>query len=197
MEWVWGCTWGECRCRAALDLTQGPSLSLESALSMPSAPVKKGSEGWGEWEVLVTGQIGASPALWLRDLLGSYPTNAALRIVRAFYSSATNQLRAPDQVTFSSGSQFPHLYNEGIGINSLKGPFQSCVRGSDSNCIKLSTYGCWTVSCIRMRWQETHMTQFLPLLMESGFIALCIAFLQEHITFVSEKRQRKGKKQTK
>lgn len=95
--------------------------------------------------------IGASPALWLRDLLGGYPTNAALRIVRAFYSSATHQLRAPDPVTFSSGSQFPHLYNEGIGINSLKGPFQSCVRDSDSNCIKLSTYGCWTVSCIRTR----------------------------------------------
>ena len=44
----------------------------------------------GGWAVLVREQMGASPALWLRALLESYPAKAALSIVRDFYNFATN-----------------------------------------------------------------------------------------------------------
>ena len=44
----------------------------------------------GGWAVLVREQMRASPALWLRALLESYPAKAALSIVRDFYNFATN-----------------------------------------------------------------------------------------------------------
>lgn len=47
-------------------------------------------EGWGEWAVLVTETMGASPDLWLRGVLESYPAKVALKIVRDFYNFATN-----------------------------------------------------------------------------------------------------------
>lgn len=73
----------------ALQLTQAFSQSGICPL-MPPASVQKKSEGWGEWAVLVRETMGASPALWLRGLLESYPAKVALKIVRDFYNFATN-----------------------------------------------------------------------------------------------------------
>lgn len=73
----------------ALQLTQAFSQSGICPL-MPPTSVQKKSEGWGEWVVLVTETMGASPDLWLRGVLESYPAKVALKIVRDFYNFATN-----------------------------------------------------------------------------------------------------------
>lgn len=127
-----------------------PSLSLQAALPCPQLLSGVGHRGEGDgrcwwqdkWGFTSSGVEGSHWGL---------PSKGCLKDSEPVYGSATNQLRAPDQVTFSSGSQFPHLYNEGIGIVNLRGPFQALVRNNDSNCIKLRTYWCWAMSCISKR----------------------------------------------
>lgn len=86
---------GRALSEAVLDLTQ---LSFKCGVCppIPSAPDKKWSEGVGGMGLLVAGQTGPLPDLWLWGPLGGCPVKAALRIMRAIYGSATDQLRDPD-----------------------------------------------------------------------------------------------------